>query len=80
MRMKYCGGVRMPHARRKPLRVCSSAELLITEMARQATCPRTLLENKGVIHLDLDKSRHVSRSVLQQSCNNYVICLPLCAT
>jgi len=36
--------------------------------------------NKGMIQLELDKSCHLSRSVLEQSRDDYVICLPLCAT
>jgi len=33
--------------------------------------------NKGVIQLELDKSCHLSGSVLEQSHDYYVICLPM---
>ena len=34
--------------------------------------------NKGMIQLELDKSCHLSRSVLERSSDDYVINLPVC--
>jgi len=54
-----------------------SQSSLSAELVSQTTRPRNLLENKGVIQLDLDDSTHVSRSVIDQSRGDYVICLLL---
>jgi hypothetical protein len=74
MRMKCCGGLRFAPCKTQAfthLIECRVAGQLMQLDRSQAYA------SKDVIQLELDKSCHVSRSVLEQSCDDYVICIPM---
>jgi hypothetical protein len=73
--MKYCGGLRFAPCKKQAfmrLIECRVAGQLMQLDQSQAYA------SKDVIHLELDKSCHISRNVLEQSHDDYVICLPVC--
>jgi len=73
--MKHCGGLRFAPCKMQAftrLIECRVAGQLMQLDRSQA------YTNKGVIQLELDRSCHISRSVLEQSCDDYVVCLPVC--
>jgi len=77
MRMKYCVSLCLSHTTHKLLRVCSSVELLVNRINKLSYSPTKPTPNKRMIQFDLDESCHVIRSVLEESRDDYVICLPL---